>query len=340
MEKIRNIWERCMDYKIWLGLLLISDAIFGLFLWLADIRAFWELAGLILLFSVLLFGAAAVWTCRRESRFEDAVTEYLNRPDKEQEEEAISALSARERREIRLAAELLRGKEERLREQAGHLEGYEEFIESWAHEIKTPLALMTLLLDNRKGEIEPDIHKRLEYARNQMQGYVDRILIYARLKAVHKDYLLEEVSVAECIGEVLSEYEMLLHEAGFRVTADVADAKAYTDRKSFCFILSQIVSNSIKYTRRDVACPELVITTRKSAADKKLLLILEDNGAGIREGDLPFIFDKGFSGDAGGQRKKSSGMGLYLAGQLADELKIGIDVQSSYKKGTRFTLAL
>ena len=173
-----------------------------------------------------------------------------------------------------------------------------------------------------------------------MQGYVDRILIYARLKAVHKDYLLEEASVAECVGEVLSEYEMLLHEAGIRVTVDVDDAVAYTDRKSFCFILSQIVSNAIKYTRMDVTCPELAITVQRSAADKKILLILEDNGTGIRDGDLPFIFDRGFSGDAGGQRKKSSGMGLYLAGQLADELKIGLDVESSYKKGTRFTLVL
>lgn len=340
MEKIKNIWAGCWDYRIWFGLLLISDAVFGLFLWLAEIRAFRELAGTFFLFSVLLFMAAVIWTCRRDRLREELVAEYLNSLDAELEARTFRCLPAGERQEIRLAAELLREKEMRVREQAEHLEGYEAFIESWAHEIKTPLALLTLLLDNRKAEIEPDIHKRLEYARNQMQGYVDRILIYARLKAVHKDYLLEEASVAECVGEVLSEYEMLLHEAGIRVTVDVDDAVAYTDRKSFCFILSQIVSNAIKYTRMDVTCPELVITTRRSAADKKLLLMLEDNGTGIRDGDLPFIFDRGFSGDAGGQRKKSSGMGLYLAGQLADELKIGLDVESSYKKGTRFTLVL
>ena len=340
MEKIKNIWVRCWDYRIWFGLLLISDAVFGLFLWLAEIRAFRELAGTFFLFSVLLFMAAVIWTCRRDRLREELVAEYLNSLDTELEARTFRCLPAGERQEIRLAAELLREKEMRVREQAEHLEGYEAFIESWAQEIKTPLALLTLLLDNRKAEIEPDIHKRLEYARNQMQGYVDRILIYARLKAVHKDYLLEEASVAECVGEVLSEYEMLLHEAGIRVTVDVDDAVAYTDRKSFCFILSQIVSNAIKYTRMDVTCPELAITVQRSAADKKILLILEDNGTGIRDGDLPFIFDRGFSGDAGGQRKKSSGMGLYLAGQLADELKIGLDVESSYKKGTRFTLVL
>ena len=340
MEKIKNIWVRCWDYRIWFGLLLISDAVFGLFLWLAEIRAFRELAGTFSLFSVLLFMAAVIWTCRRDRLREELVAEYLNSLDTELEARTFRCLPAGERQEIRLAAELLREKEMRVREQAEHLEGYEAFIESWAHEIKTPLALLTLLLDNRKAEIEPDIHKRLEYARNQMQGYVDRILIYARLKAVHKDYLLEEASVAECVGEVLSEYEMLLHEAGIRVTVDVDDAVAYTDRKSFCFILSQIISNAIKYTRMDVTCPELAITVQRSAADKKILLILEDNGTGIRDGDLPFIFDRGFSGDAGGQRKKSSGMGLYLAGQLADELKIGLDVESSYKKGTRFTLVL
>lgn len=340
MEKIRSIWAGCRDYRIWFGLLLISDVVFGLFLWLAEVRAFRKLAGIFFLFSALLFLAAVIWTFRKDRMREELVAEYLNSLDTDLEAQTLRCLTKGEQREIRLAAELLREKETHVREQAEHLEGYEEFIESWAHEIKTPLALLTLLLDNRKAEIQPDIHKRLEYARNQTQGYVDQILIYARLKAVHKDYLLEEASVAECIGEVLSEYEMLLHEASFRVTADVADAKVYTDRKSFCFILSQIVGNSIKYTRMDVACPELVITTRRSAADKKLLLILEDNGAGIREGDLPFIFDKGFSGDAGGQRKKSSGMGLYLAGQLADELKIGLDVQSSYRRGTRFTLVL
>lgn len=70
------------------------------------------------------------------------------------------------------------------------------------------------------------------------------------------------------------------------------------------------------------------------------MLEIEDNGTGIKETDLPFIFDKGFSGDAGGQRKKSSGMGLYLAAQIAGELKIGLDAHSVYKKGTRITLVL
>lgn len=340
MEKIRRFRDICMDHKLWLGLLLLSDTIFGLFLWLADIRAFRELAGMFFLFSLLLFAAAAACTYRREVRQSKLVPEYLGSPDEEMEEQLCRCLSAGERRHIQLAAQLLCQKEERIKEQVIRLEEYETFIETWAHEVKTPLALMTLVLDNRRNEIGPDIHKRLEYARNQMHGFIEQILFYARLKAVHKDYLLEKVSVAECVGEVLDEYEMLIHEAGFHIEADISDDQVVTDKKSLCFILSQIMGNSIKYTRTEEVRPELSVTLRRSGSDRKLVLEIEDNGTGIKETDLPFIFDKGFSGDAGGQRKKSSGMGLYLAAQIAGELKIGLDAHSVYKKGTRITLVL
>ena len=310
MDKCRRVWKTCREYKVWFGLLIVTDMMFLLFLWLADISAFKELAGLICFFSVMLFAAAVLWTCRQEKKKE----------------------------------ELLQEKEETPEEQTPELEEYEEFIELWAHEVKAPLALMTLILDNRREEIQPDIYKRLEYVRNQTQGYVEQILYYARLKAVHKDYLLEKVSVPGCVDEVLDEYGMMLKEAGFQLFKNMPEAEATVDRRSLCFILSQIISNSIKYAKRDGTQPKLTITLSNSESTseqrKKLLLTVEDNGTGISPGDLPFIFDKGFSGEAGGLRKKSSGMGLYLAKELAKELNIGLDAQSEYKKGTQITLTL
>ena len=201
------------------------------------------------------------------------------------------------------------------------------------------MSLMTLMLDNRQDEMSPAVYERMEYARNQVQGYVEQMLYYARLKAVHKNYIFEPVNLAKCCSEVLEEFQSFAGEKGIRIYNEVPETEVLTDKKSFIFMLVQVVSNAVKYRDPQKPDPGIWLFTAEESREKetsKIILKIRDNGIGVKSCDLPFLFEKGFTGDTDGDKKKSTGMGLYLVGQLAGELNIKAEADSGYKTGFEF----
>ena len=92
------------------------------------------------------------------------------------------------------------------------MDDYEDYVELWAHEVKTPLALLTLVLDNRRGTLPEAVGFKLDYARNRMQAFIDQMLYYARLRGARRDYRFERLTLRGCIDEVLDDYRPLLEE--------------------------------------------------------------------------------------------------------------------------------
>lgn len=160
---------------------------------------------------------------------------------------------------------------------ADALRDYEEYVEGWAHEAKTPLSLLTMLLDNRNDEISPSLQAKLDYVRSQLQEDVTQMLYYARLKSSTKDYRFEDVNLNDCLGEVLEDYAPLLEEKQFVILNKLQSETVYTDRRGLQFMLGQIVSNAIKYSSDS---PMLTISMIHSeTAD---ILSVEDNGIGVK----------------------------------------------------------
>lgn len=214
---------------------------------------------------------------------------------------------------------------------------YENYIEKWAHEIKKPLSLMTLLLDNRKGEMSPLVHTRMLYVRDYARQSVEQILYFSRLGAVHKDYCFEQLSVLETCREAVEDNFSLLEEAGFSVVYTGDDRNAVSDKKGFMFILGQIISNSVKYAGKNPA-PTIQFSVADHADSGEIILSISDNGTGIPVSDLPFVFDKGFTGDTGSYLSRSTGMGLYLVRQMANDLTLKVSIFSNANGGTTVTL--
>lgn len=342
MPKGKYFLEAWKEYRIFFLLMLVTDGFAGLFLWLMGRAEFMVIAGLLTAVSILLFFLAAGISCRKEEKREQAVLKFLETLELSEADLKEGEFTSRESRQLRLAELRLREQEKHIKESRREKEGYEEYIESWAHEMKLPLSLMTLMLDNRREEMSPFVHRRMEYARGQMQGYVEQLLYYARLKAVHKDYLFERISIQECVDEVLEDYQVFLKEQDFTVEflgfeeEGMQEAEVITDRKGLLFILGQITGNSVKYVSAGQKEKRLIFTVFRQ--DEKIVLSVKDNGIGIRASELPFIFEKGFTGDTDGDRKKSTGMGLYLAKEMADDLEIELDVRSEYQKGFEILL--
>lgn len=325
---MKHNFKLILQHLPWLLLLFGLDAFAALLLWLADAQSFYSMMIVIILATILLFAAVCRLLVRREQKKEQAFFAFLNNPDAYHEELLLKSAGPSQQESIRLLCQTLQDKQAAYARLQMQLTDYEEYVEAWAHETKTPLSLLTFLLDNRREELSATVGFRLDYVRNRIQESVNQMLFYARLKGGRKDYLFEHIDIRQCIEDVLEDYKPLLEEKQFQIQFHLPDASVYSDRRGLYFLLSQIVSNSIKYCGRE---PELCFTSFQR--DNRYVLSVRDNGPGVRGCDLPYIFEKGFTGGSGDGRKKATGMGLYLAKEIARELKIELYAASKWGEG-------
>lgn len=237
------------------------------------------------------------------------------------------------RLEDRLYRDIIRRSNKSVIEKIHELEDarkdYREYIESWIHEVKAPIASICLLCEKQKGETG----RRILMENGRTESYVDMALFYARSDEVYKDYLIKETTLQGTAEEVLRKNKYYLIQNRIQAEVRCPDT-VYTDGKWIAFILNQVVLNAVKY-RRDSE-PRIVISTERKS--HSVLLAVEDNGLGICPEELPRIFDKGFTGTNGRAGLKSTGMGLYLCRKLCGKLGIRIGAQSERGRGTRITL--
>ncbi len=197
---------------------------------------------------------------------------------------------------------------------------YREFIEQWVHEIKAPLTGIELLCENHKTDVTREIRTQTE----QMARSVEQVLFYARLGSVEKDYMIAEISLYTCVCEALAQNKRCLIQNGVCVHTEAVSGTVCTDPKWVQFILNQILLNSVKYQ----GGRPLIIDMESREQGAGVTLSIRDNGMGIKESELPRVFEKGFVGSNGRAGKNATGIGLYLCAQLCGRLGIGIEIQS------------
>lgn len=330
---MRHNGKILLQYLPWLLLLLAVDGFSVLLLWLADVQALLSMALIIVLATAFLFTVICLTLFRLERKKEQAFLAFLAAPDSYHEELLCKASGHAQRKSIRQLGQTLRGSEAAYTALQEQLSDYQEYVESWAHETKTPLSLLTLLLDNRREDLPAGVSFKLDYIQNRMQESVEQMLFYARIKSEGKDYLFEPIEVARCVQEVLENYRPLLDEKQFLIRCDLSGSAVYSDQRGLRFLLGQLVSNSINYCS---TAPQLIFSYFEQ--DGAQVLSIRDNGIGVRSCDLPYLFEKGFTGNSGDERKKATGMGLYLVKELAKDLNITLKVHSVWQNGFEMQL--
>lgn len=205
---------------------------------------------------------------------------------------------------------------------------YAEFLESWVHEIKTPIASARLTAQNNPS----DATARMAEDLSRIEQYVQNVLFYARSSIVEKDYLIRQTTLDALVKKALRENSRLLIEHKTAVQMDSLNITVYTDEKWVLFILGQIIANSVKYAAAE---HRQIVFSGEDGAQNATLHIW-DNGIGIPAADLSRVFEKGFTGENGRKFAKSTGMGLYLCKKLCD--KLGIQIASHSQDGTEITL--
>ncbi len=207
---------------------------------------------------------------------------------------------------------------------------YREYIETWVHEIKTPISSSMLIIENNKSPITNNIGKEIK----RIEGFVEQALYYSRSSDVSKDYIIKKFDLSVAVNNTIRRNSKDFINKRINLQLDEINAVVYSDIKWVQFILNQIITNSIKYIKSTEGNIRIYSTTNKN----NVILTIQDNGIGISDKDLYRVFEKGFTGEHGRKYNTSTGMGLYLCKKLCDKLGLEINIKSELGVGTKVNI--
>ncbi|WP_394264283.1 sensor histidine kinase [Anaerococcus octavius] len=218
---------------------------------------------------------------------------------------------------------------EKIEKQRIDLLSYKDIIEKWVHEVKVPISSLDLVLENNQNDIKSSTYEKLLYTSQLIKVDLDLILYFARSNSIKTDYDLKELNIKEVVYKAISDYYPILSEKEIKIIDEIKDMYVLSDFYTLKFIISQIISNAIKYTIDTINFKTII-------GDNKILIIT-NNGKHIDNQDLPFIFEKGYTGKSS-KNSLSTGLGLYLVKKYTDDL--GIDVNVLSNKDGEFSMGL
>jgi signal transduction histidine kinase len=210
---------------------------------------------------------------------------------------------------------------------------YQDFILSWIHEVRLPITACHMLIQNSAGKPVDELADKLEDEIRNIDHLVEQALYYSRIDSFSKDYLISEVPVHQAVRSSVKKYAKLFVAKRIRFTMPDEELWVHSDSKWLGYIIDQILSNALKYTD---GLGAIECAFEENMEEKRL--IIRDSGIGIHPEDIGRVFEKGFTGSTGRTERKSTGMGLYLANQMAIKLGHRLSVQSELGTYTQMTI--
>lgn len=204
-----------------------------------------------------------------------------------------------------------------------------DYYSLWVHQIKTPISAMRLLLDTENFPQKSNVTMELF----KIEQYAEMVLQSLRLFSHSSDYVIRKCSLEMIVRGTIRKYAKMF--IGKKLSMDFREfsCEVHTDEKWLAFVVEQVLSNALKYTRTGT------ISIYLENPDAPTLVI-EDTGIGISPEDLPRVCEKGFTGYNGRMDKKSTGIGLYLCKQILTKLNHTLSIESQIGKGTKVKIGL
>lgn len=151
-----------------------------------------------------------------------------------------------------------------------------EYYTIWCHQIKTPIAAMSLLLQ----EEDTPKNRQLKSELFRIEQYVEMVLCYFRIDSPSSDFILKPYDLDTVIRKAIRKYAGQFVQKKLRLIYEPVHQSVLTDEKWLSFILEQLLSNAVKYTKEG----SVTITV-----DQNQVLSVSDTGIGIAKEDLPRI---------------------------------------------------
>ena len=222
-----------------------------------------------------------------------------------------------------------------------------DFINNMTHELKTPIASISLaaqmLNDNSVGK-SPAMLSRLGGGLNdeskRLRFLVEKVLqmsMFDRKKAVFKK---KELDLNEMVENIANSFTLRVEHTGGKIYTEIEaiDSAIYVDEMHFQNVIFNLLDNAVKYRKQDMP---LDIYMKTWNDDLHLYLSIRDTGMGIKKENLKKIFEKFYRVHTGNLHDaKGFGLGLAYVKKIIDLHKGTIHVESEFGKGTKFTITL
>ena len=202
-----------------------------------------------------------------------------------------------------------------------------DYYTVWVHQIKTPIASMRLALQSADS---PE-SRRLLSELGRIERYVEMALVYLRLDSESSDYLIRELELDPLIRRSVKKFSGEFISKRLSLELEPTGLSVVSDEKWLAFVIEQILSNSLKYTRSGSV---------RIYLSGPATLCIRDSGIGIAPEDLPRIFEKGYTGRNGRAEDRASGLGLYLCRRVCNKLGHPISAVSEPGRGTEIRIDL
>jgi len=210
------------------------------------------------------------------------------------------------------------------RKQAEHL----TFINQWVHQMKTPISVIHLILQENEGEpYVENIRQELE----RISRGLNMALNMARLTNFEHDFTVETVLLHSIAIEVVNEQKRyFIRKKVYPEVRIDSNMTVKSDKKWLKFIVEQLLVNAIKYTEGENK--KVIISAYDS--EKGKVLEVKDRGVGIPKQDIRRVFEPFYTGENGRKFGESTGMGLYLVSEVCKKLGHQIEIESKPGEGT------
>ena len=222
-----------------------------------------------------------------------------------------------------------------------------DFINNMTHELKTPLATISLAVDAiRNPKVVSDPEKLLYFGNiikdenKRMNKQVETILQAALLDKQEVQLRLKELHIHDILAHIGDNFKLQMDEREGKLTieSEAQNDLIEGDEVHITNMLSNLVDNAIKYSKEDVP-PVINISTMNYG--KYLRVRLEDNGIGMNKETVSRIFEKFYRAHTGNiHNVKGFGLGLSYVRTMVDAHHGKIKVESVPGKGSVFTVDL
>lgn len=221
-----------------------------------------------------------------------------------------------------------------------------EFLSNVSHELRTPLNAIIgythLLQDEIYGPLRDRQQEPLSSVRRNaasLLSLINNLLDLSKIEAGKVEVNLEEFDLEELLQEVFENVKPLLHDKAVEVHWRLARplSPLWSDPQRVRQIFLNLFSNAIKFTDRG----SITISAANQSMPRGIVLSVEDTGIGMREEDLPTIFDPFRQVDGSLTRSaEGTGLGLTIVKKALNLIEGTIEVESAFEKGSRFTVFL
>ncbi|MCG7343623.1 sensor histidine kinase [Sporosarcina sp. ACRSL] len=320
------------DMKSWILLFVASLAVADVLVWV-DKGISMRVSSLIYLNLLLIaiFILFFIWRYKKETQYTRGLLNIAEDRSLDWQEGLPEPLFARDETINELLRQVANDQLKKLSEVKAANLMESDYTAAWVHEVKAPLTAMKMTIDANRQD--PAIRK-IEAEWLRVHLLIDRQLYISRLPTLGTDYVLEKTGIQQLVTPEVRELRSWCIEKNIAVEIEGDNLEVTTDSKWCRFIIRQLLTNAVKYSPDGgVIC---IKTDR--LPEGNAVLSIKDEGPGIPAHDLPRIFDKGFTGGTGRLHNAATGLGLYLAQQVASKIGISLSVQSEMNKGTTMNM--